>query len=601
MAEPRWVALDTETSGLRLYQGDKAHMASFADETGAWALPREAAGAEIRRLLAEGRHFIMHNSPFDRAAIAVTWGIEFPDDRIYDTMAVDWALDENADHRLKEGLGVRFFGVDAKAEKDELRALMKGRTVEDVYRELRETVNLQPRAERERAAVTRTQAREISAGTKRGWDDLTFEELKDYAEQDAFLTWRSKWHLDALLEADPYPVPDLDRQRRLGGLAYRITRTGIRVNGERAEAGLAAAEERIAELRQKFVLHGRSENVVNLDSTKQLRSLLFEEWGLPVTKTTPSGLPSTDKTALEELSYDHRIVDLLEYRGLQKQVSAYYLPLLDRLGPNSRINPSLNPWRTVTGRFSMSGPNLQTIPRETTSSEIRKVFEAEPGMVLGEFDLKQIEVRVAAAISKEPNLLSVYDVDGDVYQALADDIGVDRQTAKTVILSAQYGVGPKTLATTLARGTGQAPDKRRARKILDAYWRNYQQLHRLMGGLEEVAQRRGYLPLWKPGRRRLFRSPSNPYPRWYTALNAAIQGGAADFLKDVLLELEPAVADVGRIVLTVHDSVVLEHEPGAEGVIAARLAEITADCSPYAIDTPWDYKAWHHDEGLLAA
>lgn len=579
------VAIDTETTGLRVYQGDRATMASFCDDTGTWSLPADQAAPEVRRLVSEGRLIVMHNSPFDRAVFKTSWGVDVPDTQIWDTQAVDWLLDENADHRLKEGLGVRMFGVDAKQEKDALKALMRGRTVEDVYRELREAENLKPRPDREPAPVTRDRARELSAGTKKDWADLTYDDLRDYAEEDAHLTYQAYWKQQELLDQDPYPRPDIARQHLIGGLCYRITRTGIRVDERRAERGLQEAEARIAELAKVFA-------GTNLKSPAQLSALVYDDWGLPCNRKTKAGGRSTDKDALDELSYDPRVLDLMEFRRLAKAVDAYWLPLLDRIGDDGRIHPSLNPWRTVTGRLSCSGPNLQTIPRESTSSAIREVFIPEAGTVLTEFDLSQIEVRVAAAISKEPALLSVYEAGLDVYQSLADEIGVDRQTAKTVILSAQYGVGPRKLAQTLARGTGKAPDVQRARGILRRYWSTYRNLDRLMRGLEAQAKTRGYLPLWSPGRRRLFRSPSNPYPRYYSALNAAIQGGAAELLKDILLEIEPAIEDVGRIVLTVHDSVVIEHTPGAEAGISDALDAITKDCSPYAIETPWAAKRW---------
>lgn len=583
----RFVAVDTETTGVRPYQGDKATVVSFATDEGAWAEPADQGKETLRRFIDDGYTVILHNGPFDRAVFASSFGLTLPDDQYVDTMARDWLLDENADHRLKEGLGARYLGVDAKQEKDDLRALMRGRTVEEVYRELREIENEKPRKERERAADTRARAREISAGTKRSWEDLTFEELEEYAAQDAYITWYAYWRQEGDFEDDPYCVPDIQRQYDIGSLAHRITANGIRVSEEQAVRGLNAAEERITELASTFA-------GVNLRSPQQVAELIYDEWGLPCSMHTKSGARSTNKDALNGLAWDPRVERLLEYRALTKQVDAYYLPLLDRIGPDGRIHPSLNPWRTVTGRFSMSGPNLQTIPRESTAAEIRKVFVPAPGLVLTEWDLSQIEVRIAADLSVEPSLLAVYEEGRDVYQALADEMGVDRATAKVLILMMQYGAGPKKIALSLARGTGKPPDVKRARALFHRYWRTYPNLHRLMNGMEEMAKRRGYIPLWREGRRRRFKSPHNPWPRYYSALNASIQGGAAEFLKDVLLAAEPEIEAQGwgRVVLTVHDSVLVEHEPGAEDKIDTLLAEITEAVSPYEIETPWERKAW---------
>lgn len=585
--KPKYVAVDTETTGLRPYQGDKATVVSFATDKEAWAEPAAQGGETLRKFVDDGYIIINHNGPFDRAVFDSSFGIVLPDDQYADTQARDWLLDENADHRLKEGLGARYLGVDSKAEKEDLRALMRGTTVADAYRELRDVENEKPRAEREKAVDTRARAREIAAASKRDWDQLTFEELEDYAAQDAFITWHAYHRQEEEFAEDPFTAPDIQRQYAIGSMAYRISRNGIRVDVEQAERGMQAAEERIAVLSEP-VAH------VNLRSPKQVQALLFDEWGLKPTRRTKSGGWSTDKDALEELSWDPRVADFMEFRRLTKQVDAYYLPLLDRIGPDGRIHPSLNPWRTVTGRFSMSGPNLQTIPRESTAAEIRKVFIPADGLVLTEWDLSQIEVRVAADMSQEPTLLRVYENDEDVYLALAADMNVDRATAKVLVLMMQYGAGPAKIAVQLARGTGKPPDVAKARKLFKSYWRTYPRLHRLMDGMTEMARRRGYIPMWREGHRRLFKSPHNLWPRYYSALNAAIQGGAADLLKDVLLELEPEVEalGLGRVVLTVHDSVLGEHEPGAEGQISKLIDEITHDVSPYDIATPWEAKAW---------
>lgn len=590
--KPKYVAVDTETTGLRPFQGDRATVVSFATdsrngEIEAWAEPAEQGGETLRKFVDQGYTIVNHNGPFDRAVFSASFGIEIPDDQYDDTQARDWMLDENRDHRLKEGLGARYLGVDAKEEKTALRAIMRGTTVADAYRELRETENVKPRKERERAVDTRVRARAIADASKRGWDDLTFEELEEYAAQDAFITLHAYHRQDEDFAEDPYTLPDLQRQLDIGSMAYRITRNGIRVDEAQAERGLQAAEERIAELAGP-VSH------VNLKSPPQMAGLVYDEWGLPSTRLTKTGARSTDKDALEALSWDPRVAELMEFRRLTKQVDAYYLPLLDRVGDDGRIHPSLNPWRTVTGRFSMSGPNLQTIPRESTAAEIRKVFVPAPGLVLTEWDLSQIEVRVAADMSQEPSLLRVYEESGDIYQAIADEMGVTRDVGKVLVLMMQYGAGPKKIALTLARGTGKAPNVPLARKLFYRYWRTYPRLERLMKGMEEMGRRRGYIPLWQEGRRRRFLSPANLWPRYYSALNAAIQGGAADLLKNVLLILEPEIEaqGLGRIVLTVHDSVLPEHEPGAEDKIANLISEITHDVSPYDIATPWEAKPW---------
>lgn len=585
------LALDTETTGLRPFQGDRATIVSLADdEHGAWALPAgDEAARVVREAVDAGRLILMHNSVFDRAVLAASFGIEIPDAQVYDTQGVDWMLDENQDHRLKEGIGTRLFGVDAKAEQEAMRELKRGRKIEDVYRELREVENVKPRADRERAPATRARAKDIADASKRTWAELGYDDevFRDYAIQDARLTLDIYHWQQLALEQDGFVAADLEREQRIAGFAYRLQRTGVRVDGERAQQELEKAEARIAELSGPF-------EGVNLKSTKQMAELLYDTWGLECPKLTKAGARSSDKEAMEMLSYDPRIRGLQEFRSVVKQVDAYYLPLLDRLSPDGRIHPSFNPFRTVTGRFSCSGPNLQTIPRESTAAAIRQVFIPADGCELTEFDLSQIEVRIAADLSKEPALLDVYARGGDIYQEMADAIGITRQEAKEVILSAQYGVGAKTLSITLTIRTGKKWTEAQAKAILKAFWKTYPLLNRVMRGLSSLAERHGFVPLGRawPGRRRLYRSPAVKWPKYYSALNARIQGPAAEFLKDVALELEPAIAHLGTMVLTVHDSFVIEHSPGAAPEIARILEEITRALSPFGIETPWEAKAW---------
>jgi DNA polymerase I-like protein with 3'-5' exonuclease and polymerase domains len=587
----RPVAIDTESNTTgdspRPYQGDKCHTVSFADETGGWALRAAEAAAEVRRFAEDPEALIvMHNAPYDRSVLRANFGVEIPDERIYDTQAVDWMLDENADHRLKQ-IGAREFGQDAKAEQEAINALKRGTPAADIYRELRLVENAKARADREPAAVTKAKAAELSLATKKSWATFTFEDLEAYAIQDAVLT-RDIYHLQQVkLHDDGYVIRDLDRERRIGAFAYRLQRTGIKVDQDRAAQELELAEFRAAELEQGF-------EGVNLASTPQLRELLFGKWGLAPSKQTKTGENSTDKEALERLSYDPRVRDLMEYRQLAKQISAYYLPLLGHMGTDGRLHPSFNAHRTVTGRFSCSNPNLQTIPRETTSAAIRQVFIAEPGTVLTEWDLSQIEVRCAAALSREPALLDVYARGGDVYLEMAAALDVTRQDAKVIVLACVYGIGAKSLATQLTVRTGRHWSSTEAGAVRRKFWKTYPRLDRLMQGSQKLAQRHGYVPLWKEGRRRQFDSPFLKFPRYYTALSALDQGGCAELLKDILLEAEGATSHLGRIVLTVHDSITWEHEPGAEPEISRVLQEITDAVSPWkdVIETPWEMKAW---------
>lgn len=590
------VAVDTETSGLRLYVDDKIRgMSVFFGSTGAY-IPvshpdsvnlSPAALAPVHAAL-HGRELVMHNANFDRAALELGLAWDLDGRNIWDTMAVDWMLDENQDHRLKEGVGRRLFGDVALETQRELKQLMRGRTVADLYREMREGVAA---GTKEKADVTRERARLAALASKKSWADLTAEDVAAYAVRDTELTLHVQGHQREVIReelgTDTDITPDLERERQVSDFTHSMIRRGIAVDQEMALAGLRDAEDRVSALQVGF-------EHVNFKSPRQVAELLYDTWGLPCTAETASGNRGTDKNVLDVLSYDPRVARLIEFRKVSKQVDAYYRPLTDAVGRDGRIHPAFTTFRTVTGRFSCSAPNLQTIPRETTAAAIRKVFVAAPGLCLTEYDLSQIELRIAAEMSQEESLLAAFDAGLDLYQVVADDLEISRQDGKRLLLSAQYGIGPKKLSVAMALGTGKPADYGRAKTILDDYWRQYPKLDRLMKGAQRVAQKNGYVALWKPGRFRRFRSPAEKFPRYYSALNALIQGGAAEMLKDILLVVDDILSESGdgQIVLTVHDSLVIEHVPGAERRIADVIREATAATSPYKIATPWDGKAW---------
>jgi hypothetical protein len=198
------LAVDTETTGLRPFQGDKATVFSFAvhedDGIAAWAEAPDKGARTLQRFIDEGYTIVNHNGPFDRAVFA-TLGVTVPDDQYADTQARDWLLDENRDHRLKEGLGRRYLGIDASAEKKAVQALLRGTSQADAYRAIRAVENEKPRAERRSAAECRAEARQIAADSKRTYKDLGIDddEFREYAEQDAFLTLHAHDRQDACL------------------------------------------------------------------------------------------------------------------------------------------------------------------------------------------------------------------------------------------------------------------------------------------------------------------------------------------------------------------------------------------------------------------
>lgn len=572
------IAIDTETTGTRPFQGDRATVVSFADEHTAWALPASDARPELDRILASGRPVVMHNSAFDRAVLSTSFGIEFPDHRIRDTMIYDWLLREAHPHGLKE-IGARLFGADAKAEQAALKALMRGPTLDEIAADLFATGDYK----------TKKAAREAAPHdpryVKRGWADLTFAELEPYAIQDARLTYDVFKHLTAeVATTQPDVKPALPREHKVAGLMYRLNKTGIRVNQSAAEQALLQAQAQAEALKAQIPCEP--------DSPAQVGKWLFEDLGLPPTRKTPKGSPSTDKIALEALRWHEDVARLLEYRQVTKSISAYLLPLLDRLGSDGRVHPSFNAHRVVTGRLSCSEPNLMTIPREGTNSAVRALFEPEPGMVFVAADLPQAELRVAASLANEALWLESFKRGDDLHQTMADAMGVDRYVAKTANFALLYGAGPFKLAETLARGTGKAPNVYGAKQAVARYWQAAPNIRRLMDQMASDWASQGYLELPASGRYRHRQGPYGPEPE-HKALNSVVQGGVAELVKAWMVELQPELDALGaRLVLQVHDSLVIECEPHVAEKVGYQLQQVLDDVNPYAgIAFPLDIKA----------
>lgn len=562
----RPIAIDTETEGTRPFQGDRCTVVSFADADKAWAVPASDAYPILQEICSSGRPVIMHNSSFDRAVISTSFGIEFADHRIRDTQVMDWLLREAFPHGLKE-IGARMFGADAKAEQAALRALMRGPSLDEVATELYATG----------AYKTKKAAREAAPNdpryVKRGWADLTFAELEPYAVQDARLTFDVYRQLSAEVgSSTPSVVKAVPREHKVAGMMYRLNKAGIRVNQQAAERALLSANEKADSLKRQIPCEP--------DSPAQVAKWLYQDLGLPVSRKTAKGAPSTDKIALEALRWHEDVARLLEYRQITKSVSAYLLPLLDRLGSDGRVHPSFNAHRVVTGRLSCSEPNLMTIPRDN-ASEVRALFEPEPGMVFVTADLPNAELRVAASMANETLWLESFRRDDDLHQTMADVMGVERHIGKTCNFALLYGAGPFKLAETLARGTGKGPNVYGAKQTVARYWEAAPRLRLLMDQLASTWAQDGYLPLWVDGRYRHYTGPFGPEAQ-HKALNSVVQGSVAELAKEWMLQMEPALAPLGaRIVLQVHDSLYIEAPPAAADAVGRLLQTVIDDVNPF--------------------
>jgi DNA polymerase-1 len=309
----------------------------------------------------------------------------------------------------------------------------------------------------------------------------------------------------------------------------------------------------------------------NLNSTPQLRQVLFEKLALPVLRKTKTG-PSTDAAVLEELAeMGHDVPRLMiEYREMEKLRSTYVDALPQIVNPRThRLHTSFNQTVAATGRLSSSDPNLQNIPiRTDLGREIRKGFVAAPGKVFLSVDYSQIELRILAHFSGDPAFVTAFRENIDVHEQTAAviwDVPIEQVTAamrgqaKTVNFATLYGQGP----FSLARQLGISRDD--AKKFIDTYFERFQGVRRFLDEQVEMAKREGYVETLM-GRRRYV--PELQQKNWNirafgerVAQNTPIQGTAADLMKKAMIDVQNALDAAGAdaaILLQVHDELLLE-------------------------------------------
>lgn len=348
---------------------------------------------------------------------------------------------------------------------------------------------------------------------------------------------------------------------------YDMERNGIRVDREELIAYGESLKKRIDELTEEiYRLAGKT---FNINSTRQLGEVLFEDLGLKCGKKTKTGY-STSAEVLEKLQGEHPIIDaILEYRQLTKLNSTYVEGLAGYIGEDGRIHGTFNQTVTVTGRISSTEPNLQNIPtRLPLGREIRKVFKPESGFVFLDADYSQIELRVLAHFSEDKTLIEAYHKDTDIHSITASevfDVPLDqvdslmRRRAKAVNFGIVYGIS--------SFGLGQDLDisRKEAEGYIEKYFATYGGVKNFLDTTVENAKKNGYTTTMFGRRRPLPElKSSNFMVRSFgerAAMNSPIQGTAADIIKIAMIRVNRALQErklKSRIVLQVHDELIVE-------------------------------------------
>ncbi len=329
----------------------------------------------------------------------------------------------------------------------------------------------------------------------------------------------------------------------------------------------------------------------NVNSTHQLREVLFDKLGLAPQKKTKTGY-STDAASLERLRDQHPIIELLlSYREVEKLRSTYGEGLLAEVAPDGRIHASFNQTVARTGRLSSDQPNLHNIPvRSEEGRQFRKAFVPAKGFELLVADYNQIELRCIAHLAEDPGLIAAFEAGTDIHTETASRVfGVDkkkvsgeqRAKAKMVSYGLAYGMEAYGLGQRLNIPTEEAAE------ILDAYFVAFPSVKAYMERTVNEARQRGYTETLF-GRRRPIPELSSPNFRVRQAgerqaMNAGIQGLAADIFKVALVRLDHELEGRGlasRLILQVHDEVILEVEPSEH----AHVADLTQEVMKGAVE-----------------
>ncbi len=307
----------------------------------------------------------------------------------------------------------------------------------------------------------------------------------------------------------------------------------------------------------------------NINSTRQLGTVLFEDLGLPPVKKTKTGY-STNVDVLNKLRGKHPIIDLiLEYRTLTKLKSTYADGLLKVISDDGRIHTSFNMTATATGRLSSTEPNLQNIPvRTELGAELRKMFVAAPGNVLVDADYSQIELRVLAHIADDEHMIAAFNSGEDIHRVTASQVfGVAqdevtshmRRSAKAVNFGIVYGISEYSLSEDLGVSFGEA------RQYIESYLENYSGVAAFMKNVVEEAKQTGYVSTLFSRKRWLPELKSGNYnvrsAAERMAMNSPIQGTAADIIKLAMIRVHKALKEKGlkaKLVLQVHDELIVE-------------------------------------------
>ncbi len=413
------------------------------------------------------------------------------------------------------------------------------------------------------------------------------EDVAAYAAEDAWVAWQLYKKLSVRIEEEKLGIVLNELEVPLVPVLAAMELEGVKLDREVLERLKKKVETRLQKLVQEIWSQAGEE--FNVNSTKQLRYILFDKIQLPTTGIArkQSGY-STAAAELAKLEGQHPIIGLIqEQRELSKLLSTYIVTLPELADKETgRVYTSFNQTVTATGRLSSSDPNLQNIPARTElGQEIRAAFIAPEGKVLIKADYSQLELRIAAHVSGDEKMKEAFRQGEDIHRATAAWVhGIElqevtdqqRRAAKTLNFGVLYGMGPMKFA----RETGLSVEE--ARSFIERYHKQYSGITMMIERMIEQAQAMGYTETIF-GRRRYFPEMQSSRPgiraqAERAAYNFPLQGTAADILKKAMIklatELDQQFSGQAQMVLTVHDELVVEAEQNIADQVKQTMKEV---------------------------
>ncbi|QIB65675.1 DNA polymerase I [Kineobactrum salinum] len=567
LASAELFAFDTETTSLNYMEAEIVGL-SFAVSAGEAAyvplahdylgvpeqLDRDSVLAQLRPLLEDpNRAKLGQNLKYD-ASVLANHGITLRG-ICHDTMLESYVLDSTATRHDMDSLALKYLG--------------------------HRTIHFQDIAGKGAKQLT--------------FNQIKLEEAGPYAAEDADVTLRLHQTLWPRLQALSGPVSVYrDIEIPLVPVLSRIERTGALLSRELLQRHSAELGQRLQALElEAYELAGQQ---FNLGSPKQLGEILFEILALPVLRKTPKGAPSTAEEVLAELALDYPLPKvLLEHRGLSKLKSTYTDKLPEMINPRTgRIHTSYHQAVAATGRLSSADPNLQNIPIRTEEGRrIRQAFIAPPGYRIVAADYSQIELRIMAHLSADEGLLAAFRSGQDVHRATAAEVfGVEleqvsaeqRRKAKAINFGLIYGMSAFGLGRQLHLGRNEA------QQYIDRYFERYPGVQQYMDRTRAAAREQGYVETLFG--RRLYlpeinaRNKMRAQAAERTAINAPMQGTAADIIKQAMLTVDQWLQEGtvnARMVMQVHDELVLEVAEAEVAEVCSRLCELMSGAAELAV------------------